>query len=75
MVAGFLKLGKFIRLVPQPVMFGFVNGLAIVIFMSQMDYFKIESLVGIKEWMTGPQLYIMLGLVILTRLIIWGLPK
>ncbi len=75
MVAGFLKLGKFIRLVPQPVMFGFVNGLAIVIFMSQMDYFKIESLVGIKEWMTGPQLYIMLGLVILTMLIIWGLPK
>jgi len=75
MVAGFLKLGKFIRLVPQPVMFGFVNGLAIVIFMSQMDYFKIESLVGIKEWMTGPQLYIMLGLVILTMLIIGELPK
>lgn len=70
MVAGFLKLGKFIRLVPQPVMFGFVNGLAIVIFMAQMGSFKTDG-----EWMSGTSLYLMLGLVLLTMLIIWGLPK
>jgi SulP family sulfate permease len=75
MIAGLLKLGKFIRLVPQPVMFGFVNGLAIVIFMSQLDYFKEKGLGGVLEWMTGMPLFIMLGLVLLTMLIIWGLPK
>ncbi|MDC1221081.1 SulP family inorganic anion transporter [Salibacteraceae bacterium] len=75
MAAGLLRLGKFIRLVPQPVMFGFVNGLAIVIFLAQMDQFKVKSAAGIMEWMTGPQLYMMLGLVALTMLIIWGLPK
>lgn len=75
MLAGFLKLGKFIRLVPHPVMFGFVNGLAIVIFMSQLDYFKTENAAGVLEWMTGESLMIMLGLVSLTMLIIWGLPK
>ncbi|MGB0850431.1 MAG: SulP family inorganic anion transporter [Bacteroidia bacterium] len=75
MIAGFLKLGKFIRLVPQPVMFGFVNGLAIVIFMSQLDYFKTKNLEGTLEWMSGTPMLIMLGLVLLTMLIIWGLPK
>lgn len=75
MLAGFLKLGKFIRLVPHPVMFGFVNGLAIVIFMSQLDYFKTENTAGVLEWMTGTSLFVMLGLVSLTMLIIWGLPK
>lgn len=70
MAAGFLRLGKFIRLVPHPVMFGFVNGLAIVIFLAQMDQFKIDG-----SWMTGPTMYLMLGLVFLTMLIIWGLPK
>lgn len=70
MAAGFLKLGKFIRLVPQPVMYGFVNGLAIVIFMSQIPQFQVNG-----EWMQGSQLYIMIGLVLLTMLIIWGLPK
>lgn len=75
MAAGFLKLGKFIRLVPQPVMFGFVNGLAIVIFMSQLEYFKFKSFDGNMAWMTGTPMYIMLGLVLLTMLIIWGLPK
>lgn len=73
-VAGFLRLGKFIRLVPHPVMFGFVNGLAIVIFLSQVDQFKTSNN-GISEWMTGAPLFIMLGLVLLTMLIIWGLPK
>ncbi|MEY2924207.1 MAG: hypothetical protein RLZZ337_755 [Bacteroidota bacterium] len=75
MAAGFLKLGKFIRLVPQSVMFGFVNGLAIVIFMSQLDYFKIKDTLGHLHWMTGSALGVMLGLVLLTMLIIWGLPK
>tara|TARA_R110000850_G_scaffold277058_1_gene421800 strand:+ start:14529 stop:16058 length:1530 start_codon:yes stop_codon:yes gene_type:complete len=71
MLAGFLKLGKLIRLVPHPVIFGFVNGLAIIIFMSQLDQFKDPS----GDWLTGQALYIILGLVLLTMLIIWGLPK
>ena len=73
--AGFFKLGKFIRLVPHPVMFGFVNGLAIVIFMSQIDQFKIADASGVLQFMSGMQLIMMLGLVLLTMLIIWGLPK
>ncbi len=73
--AGVLKLGKFIRLVPHPVMFGFVNGLAVVIFMSQLDQFKIPDASGVLHYMTGYNLAFMLGLVLLTMLIIWGLPK
>ncbi|MDB5193924.1 MAG: sodium-independent anion transporter [Segetibacter sp.] len=75
MLAGILKLGKFIRLVPHPVMFGFVNGLAVIIFMSQLVQFKTADATGALHWMTGSQLYLMLGLVALTILIIWGLPK
>lgn len=75
MAAGFLKLGKFIRLVPQPVMYGFVNGLAIVIFMSQLDYFKEKGVGDAMVWMTGTPQLLMVGLVLLTMLIIWGLPK
>ncbi|MDT8346957.1 MAG: SulP family inorganic anion transporter [Flavobacteriaceae bacterium] len=71
MSAGFLKLGKLIRLVPHPVIFGFVNGLAIIIFMSQLDQFKDAS----GNWLTGNSLLVLLGLVLLTMLIIWGLPK
>ncbi len=71
MLAGFLKLGKLIRLVPHPVIFGFVNGLAVIIFMSQLDQFKDAS----GNWLTGGTLYLLLGLVLLTMLIIWGLPK
>jgi len=71
MLVGFLKLGKLIRLVPHPVIFGFVNGLAIIIFMSQLDQFKDIS----GTWLSGAPLYILLGLVLLTMLIIWGLPK
>lgn len=71
MAAGFLKLGKLIRLVPHPVIFGFVNGLAIIIFMSQLDQFKDIS----GNWLTGGNLYLLLVLVLLTMLIIWGLPK
>lgn len=73
--AGLLRLGKFIRLVPHPVMFGFVNGLAIVIFLSQLNEFKVADASGILHWMTGSSLLIMLGLVLLTILIIWRLPK
>ncbi len=75
MAAGFLKLGKFIRLVPHSVMFGFVNGLAIVIFLAQMASFKVMGADGQLDWMTGPQLNTMLGLVLLTMSIIWGLPR
>lgn len=74
-LAGVLRLGKFIRLVPHPVMFGFVNGLAIVIFLSQLDQFKVMDGSGVAHWMTGTTLAVMLGLVALTILIIWGLPK
>ncbi|MFP4097045.1 MAG: SulP family inorganic anion transporter [Cyclobacteriaceae bacterium] len=74
-LAGVLKLGKFIRLVPHSVMFGFVNGLAIVIFLSQLDQFKVADASGVLHWMSGPSLYIMLGLVLITMLIIWGFPK
>ncbi|MGM0588377.1 MAG: SulP family inorganic anion transporter [Bacteroidota bacterium] len=70
-LAGVFKLGKFMRLVPQPVILGFVNGLAIIIFMSQLDQFKN----GAGAWLSGPSLYVMLGLVLFTMLIIWGLPK
>ncbi|MEM6380918.1 MAG: SulP family inorganic anion transporter, partial [Bacteroidota bacterium] len=69
--AGFLRLGKLMRLVPHPVIFGFVNGLAIIIFMSQLDQFKDNT----GSWLAGESLYIMLGLVALTMFIIWGLPK
>ncbi|MBN3582761.1 SulP family inorganic anion transporter [Algoriphagus aestuarii] len=70
-LAGTLRLGKLMRLVPHPVIFGFVNGLAIIIFMSQLDQFKDSS----GNWLTGSTLYILLALVGLTMLIIWGLPK
>ncbi|GCC52709.1 SulP family inorganic anion transporter [Chryseotalea sanaruensis] len=73
--AGVLRLGKFIRLVPHPVMFGFVNGLALVIFLSQLNEFKIKDSAGTLQWMTGNTLFVMVALVALTMLIIWGLPK
>lgn len=75
MLAGVLRLGKLIRLVPHSVIFGFVNGLAIIIFMSQLDQFKTVNEAGELVWMTGNSLYILLGLVLLTIFIIWGLPK
>jgi SulP family sulfate permease len=74
-LAGIFKLGKFIRLVPYPVMLGFVNGLAIVIFLAQMGQFKVLSADGMMQWMEGSMLYIMVGLVILTMAIIFILPK
>lgn len=72
--AGFLRLGKFVRLIPHPVMMGFVNGLAIVIFLSQLGMFK-ETINGSTEWLQGGELMIMLALVALTMGIMFGLPK
>ncbi|MFN3529088.1 MAG: SulP family inorganic anion transporter [Bacteroidia bacterium] len=69
--AGLLRLGKFIRLVPHPVIFGFVNGLAIIIFLSQLNQFKTAD----GQWLSGSVLLVLLALVLLTMLIIWGLPR
>ncbi|MBI1418993.1 MAG: STAS domain-containing protein [Limimaricola sp.] len=69
---GLLRWGKFIRLVPHPVMLGFVNGLAIVIFLAQMQQFRVP---GAAQWLSGAQLALMLGLVGLTMAIIWAAPK
>ncbi|QEE48025.1 SulP family inorganic anion transporter [Flavobacterium alkalisoli] len=69
-LVGLFKLGKFIRLVPQPVMYGFVNGLAVIIFMSQLEQFKNG-----ESWLNGTPLYIMGGLVALTIGIVMIFPK
>lgn len=74
-LAGVLRLGKFIRIVPYPVMLGFVNGLAIVIFLAQLQQFQVPGADGEMSWMTGNTLSIMLGLVGLTMAIIYFLPK
>ncbi len=73
--AGLLRLGKFIRLVPYPVMLGFVNGLAIVIFLAQLKQFEVPGAGGMTEWLSGTSLWVMLGLVALTMAIIHWLPK
>ncbi|WHZ34046.1 SulP family inorganic anion transporter [Sagittula sp. MA-2] len=80
--AGVMQWGKFIRLVPHPVMLGFVNGLAIVIFLAQLTQFKVPGTTEVSghgagggEWLTGLPLYMMLGLVALTMAIIWLMPK
>lgn len=69
------RLGKFIRMVPHPVMLGFVNGLAIVIFLAQFSHFKTTDADGIAQWMQGLPLYVMAGLIALTMLVIYLLPK
>ena len=81
-IAGIMRLGKFIRLVPHAVMLGFVNGLAIVIFLAQLGQFKVPGTMentghGMSggEWLSGAPLYTMLALVALTMAIIWLLPK
>lgn len=71
---GLFKFSKFIRLVPQPVMYGFVNGLAVIIFMSQLQQFKVLEN-GKLSWLTGDALYIMLALVALTIAIVVLFPK
>lgn len=82
LLAGVFKLGKFIRLVPHPVMLGFVNGLAIVIGLAQLGQFQIPGTAsggahGIPngDWLQGAQMGWMLGLTLLTMVIIWGFPK
>jgi len=72
--AGILRLGKFIRIVPHPVMLGFVNGLAIVIFLAQLQNFQVD-VNGAQEWMSGQPLMIFAGLIILTMAIIHFMPK
>jgi len=72
---GVFHLGKFIRMVPHSVMIGFVNGLAIVIFLAQLGQFKIKDATGKLIWLTGTPLFIMIGLILLTMLIIYFLPK
>lgn len=75
MLAGVFKLGMFIRMVPYPVMLGFVNGLAIVIFLAQLGQFKVLDSNGVHQWMQGETLYWMIGMVVLTMTIIHFLPK
>ncbi|MDA7694450.1 SulP family inorganic anion transporter [Flavobacteriaceae bacterium] len=69
MSAGFLRMGKFVRMIPHSVMMGFVNGLAIVIFISQLGMFKSQG-----EWLQGTSLYTMMGLVAMTMTIMIILP-
>lgn len=82
LLAGIFRLGKFIRLVPHPVMLGFVNGLAIVIFLAQLGQFQVPGTaeaaghgIASGEWLSGMPLVIMLGLTVLTMVIIWLTPK
>ncbi|MFD2180449.1 SulP family inorganic anion transporter [Veronia pacifica] len=74
-VFGIFRLGKFIRMVPHPVMIGFVNGLAIVIFLAQLGQFKVPDASGALQWLEGSQMALMLGLVGITMAIIHFLPK
>ena len=69
------RLGKFIRMVPHPVMLGFVNGLAIVIFLAQFTHFKVTQPDGGSAWLSGMALYVMVGLIALTVAIIYLLPR
>ena len=80
--AGVMQWGRSIRLVPHPVMLGFVNGLAIVIFLAQMTQFKASGSgetaghgASGDTWLSGEPLYLMLGLVVLTIGIIWQMPR
>lgn len=75
LIAGVLKLGKFIRMVPESVMLGFVNGLAIVIGISQLSQFKIADETGNMVWISGDVLIYSIVFVLLTMFIIWFLPK
>ncbi|QID18016.1 SulP family inorganic anion transporter [Nitrogeniibacter mangrovi] len=72
---GALKFGKFIRMVPHPVMLGFVNGLAIVIFLAQFGHFRVATADGTSQWLQGPALFTMGALIVLTMAIIYLLPR
>lgn len=69
------RLGKLIRMVPHPVMLGFVNGLAIVIFLAQFNHFKTVDASGAETWLSGTPLYLMLGLIAMTVALIYLIPK
>lgn len=80
--AGIFRFGKFIRLVPHPVMLGFVNGLAIVIFLAQLTQFKVPGSAEVSghgmaggDWLAATEMAVMLGLVALTMAIIWIMPR
>jgi SulP family sulfate permease len=75
LIAGVFKLGKFIRMVPEPVMLGFVNGLAIVIGISQLSQFKTINSLGELVWISGDVLLYSIIFVFFTMFIIWFLPK
>jgi SulP family sulfate permease len=75
LTTGVLRWGKFIRMVPHPVMLGFVNGLAIVIGLAQLEQFKVTSDDGVVGWMHGEMLYVTLGLVVATMALIWLAPR
>lgn len=75
MLVGVFRLGKFVRLIPQPVMYGFLNGLAVIIFMAQVEQFKITDANGAVSWLQGSSLYIMSGLTALTIAIVYFFPK
>ncbi|MGY8879072.1 MAG: SulP family inorganic anion transporter [Dehalococcoidia bacterium] len=72
---GAFRQGRLIRMVPYPVMLGFVNGLAIVIFLAQLEHFKIEMHDGTEKWLTGSPLFIMIGLVLATVAVIYLVQK
>ena len=74
-LAGVFKLGKFIRMVPHPVMLGFVNGLAIVIFLAQLEQFKVPDGAGGHVWMSGFTLWLTLALVAGTMALVYFTPK
>ncbi|AKK73212.1 SulP family inorganic anion transporter [Chryseobacterium gallinarum] len=74
-LVGIFKLGKFVRLIPQPVMYGFLNGLAIIIFLAQIEQFKITGSNGEAGWLQGTPLYIMAGLTALTIAVVYFFPK
>ena len=71
---GALRLGKLVRMVPHPVMLGFVNGLAIVIALSQLEHFRTSTPSG-PQWLQGTSLWIMIGLTLATMLVVWLLPR
>ena len=75
MLFGAARFGKYIRMVPYPVMLGFVNGLAIVIFLAQLEQFKVEGADGMMHWLSGAPMLTMLGLIGLTMAIMFFLPK
>ncbi len=75
LIAGALRWGKFIRMVPYPVMIGFVNGLAIVIGLAQLEQFKIASPDGSMRWMEGEMLFTTISMIALTMLVIWQAPR